>query len=239
MKRSKIHIALAALAVIAIIGASHWVYAQGRPGGPRFGPGFRGMDRPRAELARELGLTDAQKTDIQAVLDSARTQLDTLRSDMALTREQRIDQAQQVRQQTREQIRSLLTADQQLKADELRERAEQRFRERQEMMQERMLTRLTERLGLSESQQSTIQLYLDDQRTQLDIAKDNPSLTASEKLGEARRIHQETQEKIRAALTADQQAQLDAMQERMQEHRRGGPRRGPRGGGFRGQGLPL
>jgi hypothetical protein len=135
-----------------------------------------------------------------------------------------------------------LTPDQQLKAEELRQQAQNRRGAQQERMQSQMLKRLTSQLDLSESQQSSIKLYLDDQKNQLDILRDNPSLTASDKLGEMQRIRQETQEKIRATLTADQQAQLDAMRKQMQDRmqgRRRPLRRGPRGGEFHEQGLTL
>jgi len=229
--RSKIQIGLAALAIAALLGASHWALALQRPQGPGFGPGLGGPALPRLQqLARRLDLTEPQKTQIQGILESTRTQLQTLRNDTAATREQKMDRMQQITQQTRDQIRSVLTPEQQLKADELRQEAEQRFAAQREKMEERMLARLTQRLDLIESQKSSIQLYLQDQKTQLQALKGNSSLTASQKFEQMRLIRQQTQEKIKSALSADQQAQLDQLRERFQDRRGNRPRRGPRVG---------
>ena len=227
--RSKAHIGLAALVIAAVFGAAHWAGALQRPQGPGFGPGPGRPGLPRVQqLARQLDLTETQKTQMQGILDNARTQLEGLRNDTAASREQKMDQMQQITQQTREQIRVLLTPEQQLKADALRQEAEQRFGAQREKMAERMLTRLTQRLDLSESQESTIQLYLQDQKTQLDALKDNPSLTASQKFEQMQFIRQQTQEKINSVLTADQQAQLDQLRDQFQDRRGDRSRRGGR-----------
>jgi Spy/CpxP family protein refolding chaperone len=224
-----IQLGLAALVVAAVFASGHAAFALQRPGGPGFGR--RGPGLPRLEqLARQLDLTEAQRTQIQGILGDARSKLEGLRTNTALTREERMDQAQQIASQTREQIRGVLTPDQQLKADELRQQAEQRFGERRERVEERMLGRLTQQLDLSESQQSTIQLYLQDRKTQLDALKGNNSLTASQKREQMQFIRQQTQEKIRSVLTAEQQAQLDELRDRFQDRAARRPRRGPRFG---------
>ena len=244
MMRTKIHIGMAALVIAALIGVSQWVYALQGPPGSEFGPGAGGPKLPRLQqLARQLDLTEAQKTQIQGVLDNARTRLQALRNDTTLTREQKREPMQQITQRAREQIHAALTPDQQLKAEDLRQQAEQRFAAQQEKMEQQMLARLTKRLELSESQKSTIQLYRQDQKTQLDILKDNSSFTASERFEQMQLIRQQTQDKIRSTLTADQQAQLDQLREQ-RENRRGdrprrGPRRGPRGRWVQSQGFTL
>ncbi|MBI2820390.1 MAG: hypothetical protein HYX73_10455 [Acidobacteria bacterium] len=244
MMRSKTHIGLAALLIAAILGVGHGVYALQDPPGPGVGPGPGGPRLPRLQqLAEQLDLTDAQKTQIQGVLENARSQLQTLRNDTTLTREQKMDQAQQITQQTRDQIHSVLTPDQQAKADELRQQAEERFGAQREKMEEQLLTRLTKQLDLTDSQKSTIQLYLQDQKTQLQALKDNTALTASQKFEQMQSIRQQTQEKIKSVLTAEQQTQLDQLREQMQDRRQGrrrGGRRGrPGGGGVQNQGFSL
>ena len=244
MMRSKTNIGLAALAMAAILGVGQWVYALQAPQGPGFGSGPGGPRLPRLQrFAKQLDLTEAQKTQIQGYLDSTRTQLQALRNDTTLSREAKMDQMQQITRQTREQIHGVLTPEQRTKAEDFRQQAEQRFAARREKMEARMLGRLTQRLDLNESQESAIQLYLQDQKTQLQALKDNASLPASEKFAQMQSIRQQTREKINSLLTADQQAQLDQLREQMQDRRggrrRGDPRRGPGGGGIQDQGFSL
>jgi Spy/CpxP family protein refolding chaperone len=200
-------------------------------GGPMGGPGF-----PRLQqLAKQLDLTDAQKTQIKGILDNARTQLQALRNNMNITKQQELDQRQQIEEQTKNSIRGVLTPDQQAKADSLLKQAQDRMAAQQAKMQGQMLARLTNQLGLSDSQKSLIQSYLNDQKSQLQALRSNTALTPQQKLEQMQTIRQQTQDKIKAALTADQQAKLDQLKQQAQNRmgrRRGGPGplRGPSGG---------
>ena len=80
--------------------------------------------------ARLLDLTPEQKTQMQSALDSQRTQLQALRDNTSLTPEARREQAQAIRQQTSNNIRSLLNPTQQQKLQDLREGARGRFQGR-------------------------------------------------------------------------------------------------------------
>ena len=243
MIRNKKMIGLAALAIAAFIGVGQWVHALQAPQGPGAGgPGF-----PRLQqLAKQLDLSDAQKTQIKGILDNARTELQALRNNMNITKQQELDQRRQIEEQTRNSIRGVLTPEQQAKADQLRQQAQDRMAAQQEKMQEQMLTRLTKQLNLTAAQQSLIQSYLNDQKSQLQTLKNNAGLTPSQKFEQMRTIRQQTQEKIKSALTTDQQAQLDQLRQQAQNRmrrrfgRRGGlgPMRGLRGG-FQNQGFSL
>ncbi|MBI4479848.1 MAG: Spy/CpxP family protein refolding chaperone [Acidobacteria bacterium] len=243
MIRTKKMIGVGTLALAALVGISQWVHALQTPQGP--GPGGPGFPRLQ-QLAKQLDLTDAQKTQIKSILDNARTQLQALRSNMNITKQQELDQRRQIEEQTQNSIRAVLTPEQQAKADQLRQQAQDRMAAQQEKMQQQMLTRLTKQLNLSSAQQSLIQSYLNDQKSQLQTLKNNTSLTPAQKLEQMRTIRQQTQEKIKSALTADQQAQLDQLRQQAQNRmrkrfgRRGGfgPMRGPQGG-FQNQGFSL
>ena len=235
MTRRKTQIGLTILAVAALFGVGQWVHAlQGPgPGGSMRGPGF-----PRLQqLARQLDLSDSQKTQIKNILENARTQVQELRSNMNITKQQELDQLGQIQQDTQNRIRAELTPDQQAKADQLRQQAQERIAERQEKMQERMLARLTRELNLSASQESLIKSYLADQKSQIEAVRNNVSLTPAQKLEQAKSIRQHTQEQIKSALTSEQQAQLEHLRQHSQRrlrHRRGLPFGGPRLGGMHG-----
>jgi Spy/CpxP family protein refolding chaperone len=68
-------------------------------------------------LARQLNLTDAQKEKIEPILLDSAKQVDALRNDNSLTREQRFAKFRQIHESTLTQIRPVLTDEQQKKLD--------------------------------------------------------------------------------------------------------------------------
>ena len=229
--RSKLTIGLAAILITAAFGIGHFANAFQGPQGPQ----GRGRDFPNIRrLAQELNLTEDQQTRIRAFLDDARTQAQALRNDTALTRGQRIDRMDEIRNRTQDNIRSIFTVEQQMKADELRKQAQERMAARQQQMADRAFNGLVQRLNLTESQQTTGKSYLEDQRTQLQALRDNTTLTREQRMEQARAIRQQTQDKIRSTLTTDQQQQLDQLRQERQDRFQNPRNRGPRRGGPRG-----
>lgn len=222
---------LAAVVIFALAAAG---FAQ-RPAGPR--PGGPGGFGPR--LAQELGLTDTQKQQIQDYLKDSRSQLEVLRNDTTLTPEQRRAQAQQIRQNTQARLKSVLTPDQQSKAEQLRADAQQKLQDRREQAVDRRLDRMTSQLGLDSSQSAAIRSLNEQARNQAKTIRENSSLTQEQKIQQLQALRQGTRDQINGTLTAEQKTKLDQfMQQRRDrfEQRRGGQggagrRRGPRGGG--------
>lgn len=69
------------------------------------------------QLAAELALTDEQRTAIAALLEKHRARLDAIRDDDALRPRKKIKQARELRETFRDEIRALLTPEQQQKFD--------------------------------------------------------------------------------------------------------------------------
>jgi len=76
-------------------------------------------------LAQQLNLTDAQKEKIKPILEDEAKQIQGLRDDTLLTREQRFSKFKEIRENTQSQIRPLLTEEQQKKLDEIRKQSRQ------------------------------------------------------------------------------------------------------------------
>lgn len=226
------------LAALAIFAAATFSHAQregfggGRPGGPE-GPGGFG---PR--IAQELGLTDAQKQQIQNYLQDARSQMEVLRNDTTLTQEQRREQARSIRENTQARLKSVLTPDQQARAEQLRKDAQAKMQQRREQAVDRRLERMTGELGLNSSQAAAIKSLNEQARTQARSIRENSTLSQEQKIQQLQALRESTRNQIKAHLTGEQQARLDQlMQQRREqfEQRRGGSgrRRGP-GRGFSG-----
>lgn len=177
-------------------------------------------------LAERLNLTDDQKSTIESYFADQRSQLEVLRNDSTLTREQKQQRRREITQQTREKIRSVLTVEQQQQAEQLRSEARQR---RQERAEERFdaTARLLE---LTPDQKTQMQSFLENQRAQMQALRSDSSLTPEQRREQAQAIRQQTRSNIGSLLTPEQQQKMQDLQiTRRGERRRGrrGGRRGP------------
>ena len=232
------------LAVLVIAGAAAVSYAQ-RPGGPGGGTGPDGPGGFGPRVAQELGLGDSQKSQIQNYLKDSRSQLEVLRNDTTLSPEQRRTQAQSIRENTQARVKSVLTPDQQAKAEQLRAQAQLKMQDRRERAVDRRLERMTTQLSLSSAQAATVKSLGEQARSQAKVIRENSTLSQEQKIQQLQALRETTRNQIKSNLTADQQAKLDQLmqqaRDRMQNRRDGqaGPdgQGRPRGPG--GQGGPM
>lgn len=115
---------------VALMGVSLWAQGQMGPGqggqmGPGPGPGGQmghgpmSADQRLQMLTKRLNLTADQQQKIKPVLESESQQMQALRQDSSLSREDHMSKAQQIRQNTNDQIKSNLNSDQQQKFEEM------------------------------------------------------------------------------------------------------------------------
>ena len=214
------------IAVLMIAAAMLWsqgTLAQGQERQRGFSP-----DRAAEQLAERLNLTEEQKSAVQNYLEDQRSQMEVLRNDTTLTREQRAQRMREITEQTRGKVESILTVEQKQKAEELRNQARERFQERAGEQFDRM-ARL---LDLTPEQKNQMQSYRESERTQLQALRDNTALTPEQRREQARAIHEQSQNNIRSLLDPTQQQKLEDLRaSRGCGFGRGGPRGGPRGRG--------
>jgi hypothetical protein len=216
---------MAVWTVVAGILCGQAGFAQGPRRRPDFSP-----EQSIERLAERLDLTEQQKSAVQSYLEDQRSQMEVLRNDTTLTREQRMERVREIGEQTRAKIHSILTVEQQQRAEGLRNEARQRDQERGEDR----LGRVERLLELTPDQKTQVQSYLENQRTQLQALRDNSSLTQEQRRDQARAIHQQTQSSIRSLLDPLQQQKLDDLQASQRDAARRGRRRGGPGGRRRG-----
>ena len=88
----------------------------------------RGMPDPAErtkELTKKLKLNSDQQAKVQSTLESERSQMESLRQDSSMSREDRHSKMMDIHKSTDTQIRGLLDADQQKKWDEMQSKREQ------------------------------------------------------------------------------------------------------------------
>ena len=111
---------------VLALGSLTFLNAQGHGGhGP--GPGHRShMGNPLEHLTASLKLTDAQKTQVQPILDQAKPQI-------AAIHKEAMEKMRTVMENTTAQIRPMLTPEQQQKLDAMKQ-AHQKMHEAAEEM---------------------------------------------------------------------------------------------------------
>jgi len=89
------------------------------------GQGHRGMmspDQRLQQLTRMLNLSPDQQEKIKPMLEQEQQQMQTLHQDTSMTQADRMSKARQLRQSTNDQIKSVLTPDQQTKFTQMQDR---------------------------------------------------------------------------------------------------------------------
>jgi Spy/CpxP family protein refolding chaperone len=112
------------LTAALVVGLSTLGVAQDNDGGGRDGRKHR--RHHAGKLAEKLGLTDAQRTQLQSINEQHREQVRAIAQNDSLTEEQKREQLRAVNQQHQEQIQGILTPEQQQRFRELRERRRDR-----------------------------------------------------------------------------------------------------------------
>jgi periplasmic protein CpxP/Spy len=111
---------------------------SGQQPGEQPGPGAgRGMGHRPMEsvddqikhLNKKLKLTDDQQAKLKPIFEDQHKQMDQLRSDSSLSREDRFSKMQEIRQNSDTQIKSVLTEDQQKNFDKMREEQKERMKQ--------------------------------------------------------------------------------------------------------------
>jgi Spy/CpxP family protein refolding chaperone len=97
-------------------------------GGQRHGP--PDPAQRAQELAKHLNLTADQQTKVREILESARSQMESLRQDGSASQQDRHGKMEEIRKNADAQIRALLDSTQQKKWDEMQARREQRMQNR-------------------------------------------------------------------------------------------------------------
>jgi periplasmic protein CpxP/Spy len=86
------------------------------------------VDDQLKHLTKQLNLSDDQQAKLKPILEDQRKQMDGIRNDSSLSREDRFSKMQEVRQGSDTQIKSVLNDDQQKNFDKMREEQANRMK---------------------------------------------------------------------------------------------------------------
>ncbi len=123
MKKSLLCALLAA--AMACCGTALYAQDNMSQGGPPQGHHMQMSPEQRLQhMTKMLNLTPEQQEKIKPMLENQSTQMQSLHQDTTMSREDRMAKAQQLRQTTDEQIKGVLTPDQQQKWSEMQTKRE-------------------------------------------------------------------------------------------------------------------
>lgn len=119
--------------VIGLMFAAMPTLAQ--EGGPGEGSGHRrghmiSPEERTEHLTKALNLSDDQKGKVLSILQDEQKQIETVRSDSSLSRDDRWSKMREIHQNTMSQIKGTLNPDQAKKFDDMEQQREQRHEQR-------------------------------------------------------------------------------------------------------------
>lgn len=183
-----------------------------------------GADHRMELMTRNLGLSAEQQAKIKPILMEENGVMEALRGNDSYNRDERRAKLQELNKATTEKIRPLLTQEQQKKFEEVKQKISQnRAKTRStrpgpnpgENDPDSRLRRLTEDLGLTAEQQATIKPMLAAEYTNLEALRGNDSYNREQRRAILLKLNQETYDKIKPLLTAEQLKKYDGIEEKI------------------------
>jgi Spy/CpxP family protein refolding chaperone len=163
-------------------------------------------------IGQKLGLTDAQKASLKTLRSQSADAIRAIRANPALAPEQMHAQVVAARNAAREQMRAILTPDQQARMAEI---MSHRGRLNAEAVHRVRMGMLASRLGLTHEQRAQIKSIHQKMIAAVTPVRADASLTAEQKQAKVRELRKAGRDETRAVLTAEQQHRLNRIRQRM------------------------
>jgi hypothetical protein len=164
-------------------------------------------------LTEKLKLTSEQEARVLPILKGLYDSQQKLEQNKALSHEERLDGVRTSRQQAGNQIRAILNDDQRKMLDQLdREPHPELHGELGGPTVEQQLKVLAERLNLADDQQAKIKPMLESLQDASQKLDRDEGLSHEERLGNVRRLREQTDKQIRSLLNDGQKNKLDQLE---------------------------
>jgi Spy/CpxP family protein refolding chaperone len=188
---------------------------RGPEGKPAMKRGNLSEPESRLKLLTEvLKLTEEQQAKIKPILAEEFTQLEAIRGNDTLNRDERNTRLQAMVQTVSDKIKPILTPEQQAQYEQIKQEIRERRLQNKGSRPvpplgardvDRRLNRLTRDLTLTKEQQAKIRPILEEEATQLDALRGNDTLSRDERRARLQALNQAAAEKITPLLTPAQQ----------------------------------
>lgn len=224
MATKKIILTVSAVIAVAVFGnLGQKAYCAEEPNAPaqkqkkveeerrarRVAPTGERVKQRMTELSEHLNLTEEQKKAIEPIIANEIKEIQALRADTTLSREEKIEKMKAIRQTTKEEINKVLTPEQQGKWTEAKEEMKDETKENVGLMIQQRMAAMSERLNLSDAQKQKIQPIVENEIKGMLAARDDESLSQEQKVEKMKAIRQTSREDINKVLTPEQKAKLE------------------------------
>ena len=198
----------------ALIAGAVLTSAMSAPSGaPEDGQHWRDFRHAKmAVMARRLGLNDEQKSKLKSIRQQSAEAVKAIRDNRSLTPEQQQAQIDPVRRSARDQMRAVLTPDQQARFAQLAGHprmwnawAAHRMR----------VGAIAHRLGLTSEQMAKVRDIQNRTAAAVKPIRADATLTPEQKKAKVRDLVQAGRQEARGVLTPEQQAKLEKMRHRL------------------------
>lgn len=167
--------------------------------------GMKGeRERGPGRMFQQLNLTADQRTKVDSILQSERSQMQSLRANTSLTSDQKYQQMRELRKNEHEQLLAVLTAEQQAKLKQFHS-------ERKGRREGFKAGRGFQALNLTEQQRQQLQPVFQSTRQQMQALRSDTTLTPEQKREKMKAIRQNQMAQMKSILTPEQQQQLQQM----------------------------
>lgn len=161
-----------------------------------------------AELSEQLSLSDEQKKTIRPIVENEIKAIQELRADASLAKEEKIEKMKLIRQKTQEEIKKILTPEQQKKLAEVKEEIREEAKEDVIQHVQHRMSVMSEKLNLTDEQKKKIEPIVENEIKEITAVKDDETASKEQKQEKMKAIRQKAQEEIKKILTPEQQRKL-------------------------------
>ena len=162
-------------------------------------------------VARRLGLTEGQRTKMKAIHTQTAQAVKAIKANAALTAAQQHEQIATLRESTREQLKAVLTPEQQGRLDKIRKHP---GLVRLAAMRHLQAERVMKKLALTSDQRAKIHNLRRQMAEAVKPIRADTTLTPEQKREKIRSIAQANRAQMRSVLTPEQQQKLQALRQR-------------------------
>lgn len=158
-------------------------------------------------MAKELNLTEAQKTQAKVINEDTRKKMQELNKNESITVKEQRDRKDAIRKERKTKLDGLLTAEQKAKQTQLRVE----HKAKKEADYARHLDKLKTNLNLTDDQVSKLKAQRSTTRAKAEQIKNNESLTREQKKAQMMALKAEAKDKNSKIFTPDQLKKKEEM----------------------------
>ena len=222
----------------ALFLAASCSFAAGDPNA-KAGKQFRGGEGhgQRQNAMAELNLTEEQKAKMQPIRQQMMEKVKAVRNDANLTEEQKKERIGELRKQNQEEMKKILTPEQQKKMEQLKSERGDMGKPPVDRPATRpggpgrdgaMAERMNKELGLTEEQQAKIKPLMEKRREQAKAIMDDESLSREQRREKLEALKAEGKAEMDKILTPEQQAKFKKMRAQRENRMGQGKGKGPK-----------